>query len=55
MLQPATGSMTCSVCNASYESDAKLREHQTMAHRGTGAEERPKESASIAPSQVPQD
>ena len=39
MLQPARGSMTCDVCNASYESVTMLREHQRMAHRGGGNEE----------------
>ncbi len=40
MLQPARGSITCSECNASYESETKLRDHQRMAHRGGGTEER---------------
>jgi hypothetical protein len=40
MLQPATGSITCSECNASYESESKLRDHQRMSHRGAGIEER---------------
>jgi len=38
---PAPGSITCSVCNASYESVTKLREHQSMSHRRGGTEERP--------------
>ena len=33
MQQSATGWMTCGVCNASYESEIKLREHQTLSHR----------------------
>ena len=33
MLQPATGFLTCNVCNAAYESPTKLRQHQTIAHR----------------------
>ena len=41
MLDPMIGTRTCSLCNGMYESDAKLREHQTMAHRGRGNEERP--------------
>jgi hypothetical protein len=41
MLYPMIGSRTCSLCNTMHESDAKLREHQTMAHRGRGNEERP--------------
>ena len=38
---PAPGSLTCSVCNASYESITKLREHQSMSHRRGGTEEGP--------------
>ena len=41
MLDPMIGTSTCSLCNATCESDAKLREHQRMAHRGRGNEERP--------------
>jgi hypothetical protein len=39
---PAPGSLTCSVCNASYESITKLREHQSMSHRRGGTEEGPR-------------
>jgi hypothetical protein len=31
--------MICTVCNASYESETKLRDHQKMSHRGYGAKE----------------
>ena len=41
MLQPATGWITCSVCDAAYESEIKLREHQRMSHRGAGMAEKP--------------
>jgi hypothetical protein len=41
MLDPMIGTSTCSLCNATLESDTKLREHQRMAHRGRGNEERP--------------
>ena len=41
MLDPTIGTSTCSLCNATCESDAKLREHQRMAHRGRGNEESP--------------
>jgi hypothetical protein len=41
MFQQADGYITCRECNASYESEAKLREHQRMSHRGSGAEEIP--------------
>jgi hypothetical protein len=41
MREPVIGSSTCSLCNASYASDTKLREHRMMAHRGNGVEERP--------------
>src|SRR6202795_3611672 len=40
MLDPMIGTSTCSLCNATCESDAKLREHQRMAHRGRGNEEK---------------
>ena len=55
MLQRGTDFITCSLCNVSYESDTKLREHQRMSHRGAGTEERPQEAATIVPSQVPHD
>ena len=42
MLDPMIGTSTCSLCNATLESDAKLRELQRMALRGRGYEERPK-------------
>jgi hypothetical protein len=41
MLQPAMGSITCSVCDASYESETALYEHQRASHRGRGAEPGP--------------
>jgi hypothetical protein len=41
MLYPMIGARTCSLCNRTYESDARLREHQRTAHRGRGNEERP--------------
>ena len=55
MLQPATGWNTCSVCNASYESATKLREHQSMSHRSGGTEERPQAAAAVAQSEDPQE
>jgi hypothetical protein len=54
MLQPATGLITCSVCNASYESESKLREHRSVAHRRGGAEVRPQATASVVQSERPQ-
>jgi hypothetical protein len=42
MLQPATGWMRCTACNASYESESKLREHQKTFHRGSDATEKAK-------------
>jgi hypothetical protein len=51
MLQSATGSATCSECNASYESATKLREHQRMAHRGSGVEEKPKAAGVVQQSE----
>ena len=41
MLDPMIGTRTCGLCNGTHESDTKLREHQRMAHRGRGNEERP--------------
>jgi hypothetical protein len=55
MLQPANGSITCSACNASYESVTMLREHQRMAHRGGGNEEGPQVAADLVQSEDPQD
>jgi hypothetical protein len=51
MLQPVTGSATCSECNASYESGTKLREHQIVSHRGHGTEEKPQTTADTAQSE----
>jgi hypothetical protein len=47
MPQSATGSATCSECNASYGTVAKLREHQRMAHRGRSIEERPQAAGAV--------
>jgi hypothetical protein len=47
MLQPARGSITYGACNASYESETKLRENQRMAHCGRGNEERPPAAAGV--------
>jgi hypothetical protein len=55
MRHPVMGSSTCSLCNASYESYAKLREHQMMAHRGTGIEERPQAAGVVKQSEHPED
>ena len=54
MLQPATGSNTCSVCNASYDSQSKLRDHQKISHRGGGAGEKPQAAADVSHSEDPQ-
>jgi hypothetical protein len=53
MLQPATGFIICSLCNASYESATKLREHQTMSHRRGGLEESPRAAATVMNSEEP--
>ena len=53
MRHPVMGSSTCSLCNASYESYAKLREHQMMAHRGSGIEERPQAAGVLEQSEDP--
>lgn len=47
MLDPMIGTSTCSLCNATLESDTKLREHQRMAHRGRGNEEKPQTAAVV--------
>jgi len=54
MLEPMFGTSTCSLCNATYESDTKLREHQRMTHRGRGIEERPLAAAVVEPSEDPE-
>jgi hypothetical protein len=54
MRQPATGFNTCSACNASYESEAKLREHQRISHRGAGSEERLQAAAVMTQSKAAQ-
>jgi hypothetical protein len=53
MVDPMIGTRTCSLCNATYESDTKLREHQRMAHRGRGNEERPQAAAVVEQSEDP--
>jgi len=42
MIDPMIGTSTCTLCNATCASETKLHEHQRMAHRGRGNEERPK-------------
>ena len=54
MLEPMTGTSICSLCNVTCESDTKLREHQRMAHRGRGYEERPRAAAVVEPSEDPE-
>jgi hypothetical protein len=51
VLQPATGSNICSACDASYESETKLREHQRMSHRGRGSGEKPQAAAVVVQSE----
>jgi hypothetical protein len=51
MPESVIGANTCSLCNASYESHSKLREHQRMAHRGRGNEERPQAAAVVEQSE----
>jgi hypothetical protein len=48
MLQPVTGYIRCSVCNASYESETKLREHEAMSHRRGGSTQ-VQETEAVAP------
>jgi len=36
MRQAPAGLIICSQCNASNESEAKLRDHQRISHRGAG-------------------
>jgi hypothetical protein len=54
MRQPATGSSVCSVCDASYESETKLREHLTMSHRKRGNEQESQTSVDVAQPEDPQ-
>lgn len=53
MRTPVIGSNTCNMCNASYASDAQLREHQRASHRGDNTEKNPK-AAAVVPSEDPQ-
>jgi hypothetical protein len=46
MQQPATAFFTCSHCDAAYDSDASLREHESSAHRGSGSSQRLSEHVS---------
>jgi hypothetical protein len=39
MAQPQTGRITCSQCNASYNSERELQEHMKTAHRQRGSEQ----------------
>lgn len=39
MAQPGTARITCSRCNASYDSESELREHKKMAHREDGSDQ----------------
>jgi hypothetical protein len=41
MLDRMIGTSTCTLCNGTYESVEKLREHQRMAHRGRSNDENP--------------
>jgi hypothetical protein len=45
------GTSTYTLCNTTHESYDKLREHQRMAHRGRGNEERPQPVAVVEPSE----
>ncbi len=39
MAQPQMARITCSQCNAWYDSERELREHMKTAHRGGGSEQ----------------
>jgi hypothetical protein len=54
MFRQADGYITCRECSASYESEARLREHQRMSHRGRGTEETPQAEAGVAQSEDPE-
>ena len=49
MAQPAMGSITCRECNASYNSERELREHEKTSHRNFRSEQRSSESGSTQP------
>ncbi len=53
MLQPTKGSITCTECNASYESETKLRDHQRMSHRGGCTEEKSQMPTDVVKSENP--
>jgi hypothetical protein len=46
MAQSQTAQITCSQCNAWYDSERELHEHMTAAHREHGSEQ---DSANIQP------
>jgi hypothetical protein len=53
MFQHAAGYITCRECNASYESETKLYEHQRMSHRASGTEERPQATTAVMQTEDP--
>jgi hypothetical protein len=40
MQQPAAAFLTCSQCDAAYDSDTSLRGHKSSAHRSSGSDHR---------------
>jgi hypothetical protein len=42
------GSRTCSLCNASYELETQLRDHEWMSHAGRGIEESPRKAVVVS-------
>jgi hypothetical protein len=56
MLQPAAGYMTCRLCDASYESETELIQHQKMSHRRGSSQETTQSAAVVKQSEDdPQD
>jgi len=53
MFQQAAGYITCRECNASYESETKLYEHQRTSHRISGTEEEPQAATAVMQTEGP--
>jgi hypothetical protein len=53
MFQQAAAYITCRECNASYESETKLYEHQRMSHRASATEERPQAATAVMQTEDP--
>jgi hypothetical protein len=53
MFQQVAGYITCRECNASYESETKLYEHQRMSHRASSTMEEPQAATAVMQTEDP--